>query len=248
MITEDEERMAYELLLKENTRLEREQNEVQKFTQEVINSLKQDYEVLRNRLDERTRERDAARMKANQWEQSCFDCRRHDIEKRLKQIIDAPQGEKLHAAIHEARGWMEAQKNMNEPDLSQKIDALMNVQSLERENARLRSMGAVAMMCENENVKHHISDWENRCLKAEKEVDRLSCELDEARKALAAITLNRETRAVLTDERDAALKVCSIMANEIRNAVEHLQFAMKHVSDENQPKAIGILQVEVRKS
>jgi len=34
---------------------------------------------------------------------------------------------------------------------------------------RLRNMSAVEMMGENRNVKHHIENWESRCLKAEDE-------------------------------------------------------------------------------
>jgi hypothetical protein len=28
-------------------------------------------------------------------------------------------------------------------------------------------MSTVEMMCENLNVKHHVTEWEERCLKAE---------------------------------------------------------------------------------
>ncbi len=43
------------------------------------------------------------------------------------------------------------------------------IKQLEAEIARLRSMSTVEMMCENENVRAHVTEWENRCLKAEAE-------------------------------------------------------------------------------
>src|SRR6185295_4905509 len=39
---------------------------------------------------------------------------------------------------------------------------------------RLKSMSTVEMMCENLNVKHHVEEWEARCLKAEAERDTLA--------------------------------------------------------------------------
>ena len=35
--------------------------------------------------------------------------------------------------------------------------------------ANLRRMSVVELMSENLNVKHHVTEWENRCLKAERE-------------------------------------------------------------------------------
>jgi hypothetical protein len=45
----------------------------------------------------------------------------------------------------------------------------------ERENeiARLKTMSTAEMMCENKNVRHHVTEWEERCSKAEAEVARL---------------------------------------------------------------------------
>jgi hypothetical protein len=43
--------------------------------------------------------------------------------------------------------------------------------TIDKLSAKLRSMSAVEIMCENLNVKHHISEWETRCLKAEAERD-----------------------------------------------------------------------------
>ena len=51
-----------------------------------------------------------------------------------------------------------------------------DVLQLARTVDRLRTMSAVEMMCENENVRAHITEWEERCLKAE-------AELAEARRA-----------------------------------------------------------------
>jgi hypothetical protein len=44
---------------------------------------------------------------------------------------------------------------------------------------RLRLMSTVEMMIENQNVRHHVEEWEKRCLKAEAEVERLRAELNE---------------------------------------------------------------------
>jgi hypothetical protein len=42
---------------------------------------------------------------------------------------------------------------------------------LERERDELRRMSVIEMMGENINVKHHVTEWENRCIKAEQERD-----------------------------------------------------------------------------
>jgi hypothetical protein len=42
---------------------------------------------------------------------------------------------------------------------------------LERERDELRRMSVTEMMGENLNVKHHVTEWENRCLTAERERD-----------------------------------------------------------------------------
>ena len=47
-----------------------------------------------------------------------------------------------------------------------------------RDVERLRTMSTVEMMCENLNVKHHVEEWEKRCLKAEKDVKTLKEEVE----------------------------------------------------------------------
>lgn len=54
------------------------------------------------------------------------------------------------------------------------------------EAERLRSMSTVEMMGENLNVKHHVEEWEARCLKAEADADRLRSERALIAKALDA--------------------------------------------------------------
>ena len=44
---------------------------------------------------------------------------------------------------------------------------------LERERDELRRMSVTEMMAHNLNVKHHVTEWENRCIKAERERDEL---------------------------------------------------------------------------
>ena len=55
-------------------------------------------------------------------------------------------------------------------------EALLEKAERERDEARedaanLRRMSVVELMSENLNVKHHVTEWENRCLKAERERD-----------------------------------------------------------------------------
>jgi len=58
--------------------------------------------------------------------------------------------------------------------LTEEIDRLRQERdSLRAEVARIKHMSTVEMMCENENVNAHVTEWENRCLKAEAEVERL---------------------------------------------------------------------------
>lgn len=45
---------------------------------------------------------------------------------------------------------------------------------------RLKTMSTVEMMCENLNVKHHVEEWERRCLKAESEIARLRAALQKS--------------------------------------------------------------------
>jgi hypothetical protein len=45
------------------------------------------------------------------------------------------------------------------------------LEKAERERDELRRMSAVELMGENLNVKHHVTEWENRCIKAERERD-----------------------------------------------------------------------------
>ncbi len=46
-------------------------------------------------------------------------------------------------------------------------EAIEEIDTLKKKMEQLKTMSTVEMMCENENVKHHITEWENRCLKAE---------------------------------------------------------------------------------
>ena len=55
----------------------------------------------------------------------------------------------------------------------------------ERECERLRTMSAVEMMCENENVNQHIGEWEARCLKAESTNSALTRENGDLRRKVA---------------------------------------------------------------
>jgi hypothetical protein len=50
-------------------------------------------------------------------------------------------------------------------------DLCNEIAKLERERDELRRMSVTEMMGHNLNVKHHVTEWENRCLKAERERD-----------------------------------------------------------------------------
>jgi len=89
---------------------------------------------------------------------------------------------------------------------------------LERERDELRRMSVIEMMGHNLNVKHHVTEWENRCIKAEQE-------RDEAREELYDIRLNLGEDAegytlihavcVLQQERDDARdELSKILKNE----------------------------------
>lgn len=86
----------------------------------------------------------------------------------------------------------------------------------ERDEARadainLRRMSVVEMMGENLNVNHHVKEWENRCLTAERERDEVQKEsLEQAR--LLGISGERECRLIA--ERDEAKKKYDIEATE----------------------------------
>jgi hypothetical protein len=49
-------------------------------------------------------------------------------------------------------------------------------EALRAEVGRLKRMSTVEMMCENESVRAHVTEWEERCLKAEAEVSRLQAQ------------------------------------------------------------------------
>ena len=51
------------------------------------------------------------------------------------------------------------------------------IAELEAEVERLHTMSIVEMMCENESVRAHVTEWEGRCMKAEAEVDQLRAAL-----------------------------------------------------------------------
>ena len=40
-----------------------------------------------------------------------------------------------------------------------------------RQLERFKTMSTVEMMCENENVNSHVTEWEKRCLKAEAQLE-----------------------------------------------------------------------------
>ena len=43
---------------------------------------------------------------------------------------------------------------------------------------RFKEMSTIEVMCENISVSHHVTEWENRCLKAESQVEALKAELN----------------------------------------------------------------------
>jgi hypothetical protein len=73
------------------------------------------------------------------------------------------------------------------------------IRKLVRERDELRRMSVIEMMGENLNVKHHVTEWENRCLKAERERD----ELQEKYDTLAVENMLEVNK--LCNQRDAAI-------------------------------------------
>lgn len=75
---------------------------------------------------------------------------------------------------------------------------------------RLKRMSTIEMMCENMNVDHHVTEWENRCLKAESEVDRLRSDRN----------CEKRMRKDAEDTRE-----------ELRTEVERLRALLQELSD-----------------
>ena len=75
---------------------------------------------------------------------------------------------------------------------------LAGYRSREAEIERLHTMSTIEMMLENKNVEAHVKEWEDRCLKAEAEIERLK-QLDEigAKAHNANLLEMAEMRAVI---------------------------------------------------
>lgn len=72
----------------------------------------------------------------------------------------------------------------------QRLEVSMNqVDRLQAELQRFRTMSTVEIICENESVRAHVTEWENRCLKAE-------AELQEARQRHAEYVKSQSTIAL----------------------------------------------------
>jgi hypothetical protein len=74
---------------------------------------------------------------------------------------------------------------------------------LKRERDELRRMSVIEIMGENLNVKHHVTEWENRCLKAEQQRN----EIQEKYDTLAVENMLEVNK--LCKQRDAAMDVLS---------------------------------------
>ncbi len=70
------------------------------------------------------------------------------------------------------KGWGEDQKFCRKL-ITENKKLKAEVAELETKINRLKEMSAVEMMCENENVNSHITEWEKRCLNAESELSAL---------------------------------------------------------------------------
>ena len=74
---------------------------------------------------------------------------------------------------------------------------------------RLRSMSTVEMMGENLNVRHHVTEWEERCLKAENERDAARKEAADWRErverpsSLTGLTQTHESKTNIQNEASA---------------------------------------------
>ena len=63
--------------------------------------------------------------------------------------------------------------------LTGQSNLLAELAAARKETERLRKMSTAEMMCENESVKQHVVEWENRCLKAEADLAAAREELNE---------------------------------------------------------------------
>ena len=94
----------------------------------------------------------------------------------------------------------------------------------ERDEARedainLRRMSVVEMMGENLNVNHHVTEWENRCLKAERERDEAL--MDRANGDIATMTRNHYER--ILRERDEWAAMCGRYKQERDEVINRLR-------------------------
>jgi hypothetical protein len=66
------------------------------------------------------------------------------------------------------------------------IEVCKENDALKERLRELCTMSTVEMMCENENVRFHVEEWEKRCLKAEADNQRLREALEEIKQAFRA--------------------------------------------------------------
>ena len=86
-----------------------------------------------------------------------------------------------HCALH---AKIERYKTQHQQYVKLEAEQDEEIESLRVEIKRLRTMSTVEMMCENENVKFHVIEWENRCLKAEAVIREKDAEIERLKKQL----------------------------------------------------------------
>jgi hypothetical protein len=75
--------------------------------------------------------------------------------------------------IEQQREDIEITKQAHIIDLDALQYSYNKVKRLNREIERFKTMSTVEIMCENESVRAHVTEWENRCLKAETKIAHL---------------------------------------------------------------------------
>ncbi len=95
-----------------------------------------------------------------------------EIEKKDMDIerLDALAFERLQIIAEQAQQIATLEEKL----VATETSASKEIAELKAKVKRLKTISTVEMMCENENVKHHVTEWENRCLKAEVEVEALN--------------------------------------------------------------------------
>jgi hypothetical protein len=114
-------------------------------------------------------------------------------------------------------------------------ELVLENQKLKQERDQLRRMSVVELMGENLNVKHHVTEWENRCIKAERERDEarveqcsIQCAFEESQDKIEKLERERDEWAAMCgrykQERDTLIQ----KLDSWQEIAEHLHYFVQH--------------------